>query len=51
MLKIINESKREEEAVQSHLHVLLQYMLKCQFQYDYPDKKSWRLSILTNMYS
>ena len=46
MLKIINESKREEAAVQSHLRVLLQHMLKCQFQYDYPDKKSWRLSIL-----
>jgi len=45
MYRIINEAKREERDIKSNLTIMIQHMLKCKYQFEYPNKKSWRESI------
>lgn len=37
--------EKNERAIASYLEVLLVHMLKCEYQYDYENKSSWRASI------
>ncbi len=48
-LSILDESKRQESSIKSYLTILLTHMLKCKYQYDYPDKHSWRNSIYNSV--
>lgn len=43
--RILNERRREERDIKSHLEVLLTHMLKCKYQNNYENKSSWRGSI------
>ena len=45
---ILDESKRQESTIRSSLIVLLLHMLKCKYQNNYPDKTSWRYSIINS---
>ena len=39
------ENNSQESSVRSYLRIMILHMLKCKYQNDYPDKRSWRNSI------
>lgn len=47
---ILYETRSEQRTVRSEVRRILLHMLKCKYQNEYPDKKSWRLSILSSYY-
>lgn len=48
---ILYETRSEQRTVRSEIRRMLLHMLKCKYQNDYPDKKSWRRSILGSYYN
>ena len=45
---LLNEKQAQEKTIKSNLIVLLTHMLKCKYQNEYPNKSSWRDSILNS---
>lgn len=43
---LLNEKQSQEKTIKNSLIILLMHMLKCKYQNDYPDKSSWRKSII-----